>query len=145
MIPRTSRSTLVSERDEEILVVAVDSVGEFRVVDEGHFYRYPRFGHFPKRQARYLAVYRAIPAGNPGIEYVARIQAYQFVKRQTLAREIVKYIPDYNTTRSGELVKVLLGPLIRLHHRIINPKGTRIAYRYTTFDKLLTAETVDEL
>jgi len=127
------------------LIVAVDSPEEFLVVQEGHFYRYPPHGTFPKHHAQYLAIYKAKQAGNPGIEYVARILGYRKVKRRVLSKEVARYKPQHRVGNGGMLVKVMIGPLIHLHHRIVNPNGSRIAYHYTTFDKLLSAETIDEL
>ncbi len=131
--------------DREILIVAVDSPEEFDVVAKGHFYRYPARGSFPKHQAGYLALYQAKGAGTSGVQYVAKILSYKQVKRSRLAKEIRKYIQDYRQGDGASLVKISLGSLIRLHHNIINPKGRRVSYRYTTFDKLLTAETIDDL
>ena len=127
---------------EEILVVAADSQQEFEILQKHHFYRFPVKGAYPKKKAMYLGVYYK------GIEHIARIIEYKVMKPKNM-RPLPQIYPEaYGAgTKSGEedFYKVVIGPLIKLPFKITNPRGHRVAYRYTTFDKLLTAKYVHEL
>jgi len=127
---------------EEILVVAVTSSQEFEILQKHHFYRFPVEGQFPKKRALYLAIYYK------GIEHLAKIIEYKVMKPKEMHPLPEIYPQDYGAgTESGEedFYKVAIDPLIKLPIKITNPRGHRVTYRYTTFEKLLTAKHVHEL
>jgi len=127
---------------EEILIVAASDSKEFEILEKHHFYRFPVKGAYPKKRAMYLAIYFK------GIEYIARIVEYKVMKPKDMHPLPEIYHETYGAgTQSGEedFYKVVIGPLIKLPFKITNPKGHRITYRYTTFEKLLTAQYVHEL
>jgi hypothetical protein len=127
---------------EEILIVAVNSQQEFDILENHHFYRFPVEGAFPKKKAMYLAVYYK------GIEHIAKIIEYKVMKPKDIHPLPELFPEDYGPSTDGgeaDFYKVVIGPLIKLPLKITNPRGHRIAYRYTTFDKLLTAKYIHDL
>jgi len=127
---------------EEILIVATASQQEFDILEKHHFYRFPVKGAFPKKKAMYLAIYYK------GIEYLAKIIEYKVMKPKHM-HPLPKIFPEnYGPgTEAGEedFYKIIIGPLIKLPFKIKNPRGHRVAYRYTTFERLLTAKYIHDL
>jgi len=127
---------------EEILIVATASQQEFDILQKHHFYRFPVKGAFPKKKAMYLAIYCK------GIEHLAKIIEYKVMKPKNMHPLPEIYPETYGPdTEAGEedFYKIIIGPLIKLPFKITNPRGHRVAYRYTTFEKLLTVKYIHEL
>lgn len=136
---------------EEILVVAVNNFVDLEILINERFYEIPVDSRYPSREALYLAIYVTKDIaldGIGGIEYIAKIYNFEKVRAGELIKIFKRYNKDttwYEENSDKILYKINVGPLIRLPNKIINPRGVRVTYKYTTFDKLLTAREYDEL
>jgi hypothetical protein len=131
---RIARARNVGGKPEEILIVAANNQDTLEGFLGRREYYYPTGTGFPSRRALYLALYRAMPLPKPGIEHIARIGGYREVSSR---RE-----------PGTRLLRISLKKPFRLHHRIINPPKNpprRVSFQFTTFERILQAETIDDL
>lgn len=135
--------------ENEILIVPVNSEANFKVLRDQGFYRLPAEKGFsnPSKYS-YLAVYRALP--HKCVDHIARIKGVRFVKGRELDfGRYRKYFPHYKKGEDNydrDFQKIEIGKLIRLTGPVRNRSSQPFRNsRATTFEKLLTADSVEDL
>ncbi len=131
-------------RRRTVLVAVINNVADLRRAAVDGWYRIPQ-RRAPRRiGADYLAFYQtgafgAAPEAH-SVSYYAPVRRYQLATRAQLLPE------DVDHPRADDYYfRIDLGPLQRLDHPIAAGKLRRITFIHTTFERLLTAQTVTDL
>lgn len=129
------------EEIEEILVVACADSIEFKLHTEQKFYEYPIRAPYPKKRPLYVAIYYE------GVEHIAKVTSYEVVKYRDIVELRKPYYPNVKDwgDLNEKMIKIGFNRLIELPIKITNPRGQRVTYIYTTFEKLLSAKYIHEL
>ena len=131
----------MGQKEKLVLVGVVNRKKDLEIARKEHWYRIP-LKHFPKRKAKYLALYqtRVFDKEGKAINYYASIKSSSLHKRREL-------LPDeQNHPRSEDYYyKINLGPLRATSCRIENRYGRRIGSAFTTLKELLRSKEISEL
>ena len=125
-----------------ILVALLNNKRDFEIVRVLGWYRIP-LKSAPKTVAvDWLAFYQTAKFGEEkwSINYIAPVRGHELTTRA----ELLRTQPDH--PRAGEqYYKIQLGPLERLPRSIPSRKWRRITFLYTTGERLMAAEEINDL
>ncbi len=125
-----------------VLVAVVNNAEDFARARDQHWYRIP-VRRAPRHiAAEYLALYQTGRFGNLGrcVRYYAPILRYHLVKRRDLIPE-----QSDHPRADEQYFKLEIGPLAELPRPIANKRHPRLTFLYTTLQRLLAAEDVNDL
>ena len=131
-----------NKKDEVIVLIGVlKNRRDLSILLKKKWYRIPSL-YAPRRKSEYIAFYQPSVFGKRGqcIRYYARIKSCDVVKREW----ILPWEPDHPRA-DEDYYRVNLAEIKKLPHPIINKKGLRISFGFTTLKKLLKARTVMEV
>lgn len=125
-----------------ILIAVLNNKRDFEIARVLGWYRIP-VKHSPKTVAvDWLAFYQTAKFGDDkwAINYIAPVKGRELATRA----QLLHTQPDH--PRAGEMYyKIQIGPLERLPHSIPSHKWRRLTFLYTTGEKLLAAEELNDL
>ncbi len=131
------------EGDDPVLVVLVNSLRDWQIVETEHWYRVP-VQHAPPHfsQASYVAFYFARTFGEKkwSIREYAPFRGHELVRRRDL-------LPKEEDHARADVVyyKLQLGPLISLARPIVSRSGRRLLFLWTTGGKFSRAVEINDL
>jgi hypothetical protein len=125
-----------------VLVALLKDKRDFEIARVLGWYRIP-FKSAPKTVAvDWLAFYQTAKFGAEkwAINYIAPVRGHELATRA----ELLRTQPDHPRAKE-QYYKIQIGPLERLPRSIPSRKWRRVTFLYTTGEKLLTAEELNDL
>jgi very-short-patch-repair endonuclease len=125
----------------EVLVAIMNKQADFGILQDQGWYRIP-VAKAPKRwPPEWMAFYQTKVFGDEAfaINYYGRVQRIRTVKRRDL------FPGDYSAKAGHDYYRIDLDRLLRLSHPIVSKRWRRIVFIPTTWQKLMTADEVNDL
>lgn len=129
------------KKEDIVLIGVLKNKKDLNLLLKKNWYRIPVL-YAPRRKADYIAFYQPSTFGKSGqrIKYYAKIKSCDIVKRKYILPE------ELDHPRAEEdYLRINLSRIQKLSQPIVNKKGLRISFGFTTLKKLLNAKTVMEL
>lgn len=137
---------------ESVQVVAIDSAEDLDYAKGKNqpvgFYKFPKKGvPYPKKECKYVAFYLTNNEdfGNDkkGVVYFTEIRKYNKMLRENICKDFLNSNHPNNKKLYYKLELSL--PLKELDHKIENKYSQRVAYRYTSLNRLKASRDVSQL
>ena len=116
----------------DVLVCVLKTSGDRELLLKEKWYRVP-LKHAPRRKPKYLAFYQPLKFGERGekIELYGRVKYWMLKKR----KELIPEEKDHPRAEDTYL-QFMLGRIIKLRKPVLNRRGIRVSFGFTTLDKL---------
>jgi len=129
--------------EDSVLMGVVRSKGDFQILREQGWYRIPVKAVAREPHPKYLAFFfgkKAFGVDHAGIRYYARYEGVELATRA----DLLPHEADHPRA-ANEYYKIAIGDLQAKVPPVLNSKGRRLDFIYTTWDRFVIAKEIKDL